>query len=153
MLFHLLVHVVRLLSKGSTGDPHAHDQAMARSAARRRIAHADVPPIETLEAKYSERLDELTAMLLANDPARMHTRRSRNGNDPEHIRAMRQRYRLVAWTLLYRLLPEEAAERIGDILHKELVLWCGEKVPRPDAADPAGLVAQLRYWRSRWDYR
>ncbi|MFT3886263.1 MAG: hypothetical protein QM724_12815 [Flavobacteriales bacterium] len=145
--------MVQLLQRrGSSAGEYAHDKRIARSATRRRIAHADVPAIETLEARYGNRMDELTEMLFASDPAQMHTRKSHSGKDPEHLRAMRQRYRLIAWTLLYRLLPEGADARLPEIIGKELMLWRERELCRFDAEDPSGLVAQVRYWRSRWDY-
>ncbi|HEX2616597.1 MAG TPA: hypothetical protein VHL57_03590 [Flavobacteriales bacterium] len=153
MLVHLLLHLVRVLQHGgSNGDEYAHDQRVARLATRRRIAHADVPAMETIEAQYGPRLDELTTMLFATDPANMHTRKSRSGRDTEHLRAMRQRYRLIAWTLLYRLLPERAVDQLPEILNKELMLWREVQLRERDLNDPAGIVAQIRYWGSRWEF-
>lgn len=152
MPFQLLLFIVRVLS-GAPGAERAHDRQVERMAVRRRIAHADVPSMETIEATHGARLEELSELLFATDPAEQHTRRSRKGDDPIHVRAMRQRYRLVAWTLIHRLAPADAVGRTRAILEKELSLWFAVPATTFGPEDPEDLVPRLVRWRKGWDLR
>jgi hypothetical protein len=153
MITHLFMHIIQLL--GGYADERSmdqHDRAVARKFQRRKYAHADIPPIATVEPRFDERFKELTHLLVDTDPARLHTRRSSAGRDPERVKMICRQYRLTAWTLLHRLVANDRPERIRTILETELSLWHTD-VEEQDASDPESLLARLIAWRQHWDYR